>query len=367
MIDALAADRACIVDLDAQIQDLEHTLAVLQSQRALAQERLDSYKYPVLTLPNEIVCEIFIHFLPVYPSCPPLAGSRSPILLTHICAGWRKIALAFPALWRAIEIPSCNNPDCLASTLGQSGFCPLSINVDGYGGWDNVGLVLAAILPHRARWEYLSLRLADNDYLDIGGPMPLLQHLDLEFETNSDLPKYSFVEAPLLRTAILNDDAVVRVVLPWAQLTSLTLNTMYVHECVPVLQQAANLTHCELELYDDFDETRASEEAVVTLPSLQSLTLHDPTPKPGHVKHLPTFIVPALCSLKISERFLGPGPIDSLSSFISKSGCNLRLQRVQIVGQRSVLKESYCTAFPSIQMFFVGSYVGDGVDSAGDS
>ncbi|KAJ7756713.1 hypothetical protein B0H14DRAFT_3599218 [Mycena olivaceomarginata] len=182
MIDALAADRA-------RIQDLERSLSVLRNQRAVAQERLDSYKYPVLTLPNEIVCEIFIHFLPVYPSCPPLAGSRSPILLTHICAGWRKFALAFPALWRAMEILPRNNPDCLASTLGQSGFCPLSINVDGYGGWDDVGLVLDAILPHRARWEYFSLRLIgdpDSDYPNIGGPMPLLQHLNLEFESDMD-------------------------------------------------------------------------------------------------------------------------------------------------------------------------------------
>ncbi|KAJ7796355.1 hypothetical protein B0H14DRAFT_3887671 [Mycena olivaceomarginata] len=181
MIHTLAADRARIVDFDAQIQDLERSLSVLRNQRAVVQERLDSYKYPVLTLPNEIVCEIFIHFLPVYPSCPPLAGSRSPILLTHICAEWRKIALAFPTLWRAIEISkSYNDPTCVASALDRSGFCPLSIRVDElYIDLDDVRSVLAAILLHRARWEYLSLRLigdADSDYPDIGGPMPLLQH-----------------------------------------------------------------------------------------------------------------------------------------------------------------------------------------------
>jgi hypothetical protein len=37
-------------------------------------------------------------------------------------------------------------------------------------------------------------------------------------------------------------------------------------------------------------------------------------------------------------------------------------QRVQIVGQRLVHKHSYCMAFPSIQMFFTGSYVGGGED-----
>ncbi|KAJ7020267.1 hypothetical protein C8F04DRAFT_909373, partial [Mycena alexandri] len=68
------------------------------------QEELDSYKYPVLTLPTEIICEIFIHFLPVYPECPPPAGILSPTNLTQICRQWRDIALAIPTLWRAMRL-----------------------------------------------------------------------------------------------------------------------------------------------------------------------------------------------------------------------------------------------------------------------
>ncbi|KAJ7641164.1 hypothetical protein FB45DRAFT_712335, partial [Roridomyces roridus] len=57
---------------------------------------------PVLTLPNEITSEIFVHFLPPYPVCPPMTGLDSPTSLTHICRQWREIALATPKLWRAI-------------------------------------------------------------------------------------------------------------------------------------------------------------------------------------------------------------------------------------------------------------------------
>ncbi|KAJ7359615.1 hypothetical protein DFH08DRAFT_801397 [Mycena albidolilacea] len=174
-----------------------------------------------------------------------------------------------------------------------------------------------------------------------------IQHLNLELEP-PDMPLLSFAEAPLLRTAILDDSAAISVILPWVQLTSLTLKTMCLYECVPVLQQAANLTHCELELYNDFDGTSVAN---VALPSLPSLTLNDPDPVVHCVDQLQTFVVPALCSLEIPERFLGPNPIHSLSSFISNSG--RRLQRVWIVGQRS--------------MFVVGSYVGDGIDSEGGS
>ncbi|KAJ7756715.1 hypothetical protein B0H14DRAFT_3599223 [Mycena olivaceomarginata] len=362
MIHALAADRARIVDFDAQIQDLERSLSVLRNQRAVVQERLDSYKYPVLTLPHEIICDIFIHFLPVYPSCPPLIGPHSPILLTHICGEWRRIALAFPALWRAVALSSHDPTWLFSVVLGRSGFYPLSIHVDEWSlQLDDLGSVLAAVLLHRARWEYLSLRLIrvgdpDSDYPDIGGPMPLLQHLNLEFDSDTDVHVPSFAEAPLLRTAILNDSAYRGIILPWAQLTSLTLKTMYLYECVPALQQAAKLTRCELELYNDFDGTSVAD---VVLPSVQSLTFIDLHPVMDRMDHLQTFFVPALCSLEIPERFLGRDPIDSLASFIAKSGC--KPQRVDIVNRSAVSKHSYRTAFPAIRVFF------DGEDSDSDA
>jgi hypothetical protein len=106
MLADLEADRARVADLDAQISHLERSLSALREEKNLAQERLDSYKYPVLTLPNEIVSEIFIHSLPAYPEYPPLTGLHSPTLLTHICRRWREIALGAPALWRAIQFNS---------------------------------------------------------------------------------------------------------------------------------------------------------------------------------------------------------------------------------------------------------------------
>jgi hypothetical protein len=81
---------------------------------------------------------------------------------------------------------------------------------------------------------------------------------------------------------------------------------MDLYKCVPVLQQAANLTHCELELYNDFYGTSVAN---VVLPSLQSLTLNDPDPVVHRVDQIQTFVVPALCSLEIPERFLDQTPL----------------------------------------------------------
>ncbi|KAJ6483087.1 hypothetical protein C8R45DRAFT_787134, partial [Mycena sanguinolenta] len=86
-------------DIETQMLDLARSLSALLAEQKVVQERLDSYKYPVLTLPNEMVSEIFIHCMPPYPQCPPLSGALSPTSLAHICRKWRAVALATPELW----------------------------------------------------------------------------------------------------------------------------------------------------------------------------------------------------------------------------------------------------------------------------
>jgi hypothetical protein len=94
MLDALAAVRSRITDIDTQILGLERSLSALRTERALERETLDSYKYPVLiAVPTEIISEIFIQFLPIYPLCPLSTGILSPTVLTQICRKWREIAL----------------------------------------------------------------------------------------------------------------------------------------------------------------------------------------------------------------------------------------------------------------------------------
>jgi hypothetical protein len=72
MLRNLEADRARVARLaavEAKILDLERSLPGLRAKKTLAQERLNSFKYPVLTLPNEITSEVLIHFLiPALPA-----------------------------------------------------------------------------------------------------------------------------------------------------------------------------------------------------------------------------------------------------------------------------------------------------------
>jgi hypothetical protein len=353
MLPGLEADCARVADPPAQ--------AALQEENILAQERLDSYKYPVLTLPNEIVSEIFMHFLPAYPFFPPLTGLLSPTLLTHICRTWREIALSTPALWCTIGIPYDDGIPLKQKAhifdiwLKRSRFCPLSLQL----GRGIVLKILAAVVPHRARWERLKLAYPSPSHLPIiiDGPIPLLRHLDLCLSGAGMTEVFAFRDVPLLRSVILDAVAVTSIILPWAQLTSLTLSDVYPRECVPVLQKTSNLVCCELKVWFQVDSDNDQLGPDITLPYLESLRIGQCGATPV-TDLLGTFIVPALRSLKIPEEFLRPSPIDSLTGFISKSGC--KPEEVYITGPRSLPKQSYRKAFPSIPKFsFSGASTGD--------
>ncbi|KAJ7896045.1 hypothetical protein B0H14DRAFT_2495597 [Mycena olivaceomarginata] len=343
-----AADRARVADLDAQISFLERSLSELQAEKQLVLERLYSYKYPVLTVPTEIIAEIFVHFLPIYPVCPPLLGPDSPTLLTHICRKWREIALSTPALWRAIllldsTIPGVGQDKLVDMWLARSRCLPLHLHFS----WNfalRAAEVLASVVPHRARWEYLNTRLQPSHLHILEGPMPLLRRLDwLPIGSIPTTRKFACHEAPLLRTAILNNAAAGSVILPWAQLTSLTLLWVFLQECVPILQHTSNLVDCKLAFLSNDGATLPD----IILPSLRSLTLDS---SGFMTEFLEKLIVPALHDLQIAEPFLGSNTIHTLASFLSKFRC--QLQELCITNRGSVSEESYRQAFTSMKVSF---------------
>ncbi|KAJ7903854.1 hypothetical protein B0H13DRAFT_2511867 [Mycena leptocephala] len=332
-------DRALLVDIEAQIlhlerslcvsEDLRHlkrSLATLRAEKILLQRRLASYRYPVLTLPNEIVSHIFIHFLQLLPQFPPLAGQFSPTLLTLICRQWQEIALDMPELWRAIHLPGYDNDGTrtferkrhIADTwLNRSRSYPLYIHINlnqhspraRRGTYD----FISALVPHSARWEHLELWLQGPMLAGpmpllpmIAGPMPLLRHLNLALSGSS--PTVFELEAPLLRTVIINGPAARSVTLPWVQLTSLTLRDLLTYDSSnlftpasvwPILRQTSNLLHCELHLSFYHDQPTPD----ITLSRLETLILDSYMLRATGFLH--TLVVPALRTLHVAEDMLG--------------------------------------------------------------
>ncbi|KAJ7660783.1 hypothetical protein DFH06DRAFT_379845 [Mycena polygramma] len=349
MLASLERDRVRVTELEAQIMQLERSLAALKNEKVSVQGRLDSYKYPVLTLPNELTSKIFIHFLPLYPLCPPLAGPRSPTLLAQICRRWREIALGTPSLWRALLYnvwPLPKDAQFLHLWLNRSHSYPLSLHL--YCNNEDASAVLLAAASHRTRWEHAELCLSPSQIPIIGGPMPLLRRLDLGIDAPcTSLLTITFSEMPLLRTVTLNDYAAASIVLPWAQLTSLTLYAVYPSECTPVLQQTPNLIHCHLRLNYHSGRDDGPQPDVALL-HLKSFILRGAVSAPGHLQ---TFITPALKRLKVSSSALWPNAIEEFKLFVSKSGCSIQKASIMELPYASHMT-AFRDAFPSIQFFF---------------
>ncbi|KAF7366412.1 F-box domain-containing protein [Mycena sanguinolenta] len=327
MLGHLEADRARVAELEAWILDLERSIAELRVEKAIAQERLDSYKYPVLTLPNEIISEIFVHTLPRYPICPPLAGALSPTSLIQICRKWRAVALATPTLWRAIEFryyfdyesytPAWRCPTFQIGDawLGRSGSCPLSMSID------TVGVecaLLSAIVPHRARWEHLKLSIEDAKSLPrlFDGPAPLLRHLDLSLSCYQQF-EFHAVDLPQLRSVMIRFfhehwAHAVKIRLPWAQLTSLVLWAVPSSMMVSILHQAPSLVHCVLGFPPKRELSSFGGEHI-TLPCLETLVLEtlilETQPLVAREDFLLNLSVPALRRLEFNDGTLGSNPV----------------------------------------------------------
>ncbi|KAJ6472711.1 hypothetical protein C8R47DRAFT_1199871 [Mycena vitilis] len=370
MLSALEADRARVAEIDAEIIQLQHLLSALRDEKEPAQRRLESYKYPVLTLPNEIVAEIFIHFLPRYPKCPPITGIYSPNVLAQICSQWREIALATPALWRAVALCMSSSKDMCRTKreyislerqlqasdiwLDRSLYSPLSVQIISDDGERRAPETFVAMLQHQARWEHLKLSFVECSLPATEDVMLSLRGLHLK-RRKSGPGIFALRDAPLLRTVIIDTDDIASVALPWTQLTSITLRTLTSSECLRILRQTPALVHCRLDLVFDSE----TDQLGIALPRLKSLALDHPWNEPSRAGFLKRFIVPALQSLHTSQQILEPNPIQSLASFISRCGC--KLQELHVGGgvtfgrPATLLYHSYEEAFSSIATLTFGA------------
>ncbi|KAJ7641232.1 hypothetical protein FB45DRAFT_1124812 [Roridomyces roridus] len=370
-----AADRALIVQLDTEIHELRERIHLLQKARELQQKRLDTYTYPVLTLPHEIVSKIFVYTLPPYPDCPPLTSSLSPTSLTHICRHWREMTLAMPYLWRAIPLGYFGDASherqtrVLESWMDRAGGCPLSIEIKPsvVSTW-LFGFNSEPILLRRERLEYLKLALANSHVSFLKGSMPLLRSLSLHLEyKNLPLPTGIVCEYPRLEAVSLTSFPGTVDWLPWPQLTSLTLRDMTADNSIPILQQTTNLVHLTLILTGGDAAEQDTETALdITLPSLEALAIGSEHSRGEVLTRLfSAFFVPGLDSLQVPERFFSAAdlqrlPTELLRSFLRKSGCQPR--KILLTGRMGQAEHWYREAFPEIEFSFHPSWKMDDED-----
>ncbi|KAJ7109060.1 hypothetical protein C8R43DRAFT_905037, partial [Mycena crocata] len=311
--------------------------------------------HPVLTLPCEITTEIFLHFIPVYPRCPPLTGLFSPILLTYVCRKWREIAFSTPSLWRAMSLSferyyNHRTVAFVKAWLARSHSRSLSIRLVGRARNSSLAEVMEPLAPRRANWEHIHGLVVSPDELSwLQGELPSLCHLDLTLfnapSAFSVVTTLSSSALPKLRSAILDFRAARWVVLPWRQLTTLTLRNVCSLDFTAILQQTPCLLHLTLALRTI--SIHFSGQPAVELPPLQSLALVAADRLHHSARYyLEAFIVPALRKLQIPDGYLVPDPFSTLEAFFLQSGCTL--EALRITGKTSMPKTWYRAAFPSI-------------------
>ncbi|KAJ7134024.1 hypothetical protein C8R43DRAFT_1022215 [Mycena crocata] len=312
---------------------------------------LDTYKYPVLTLPNEITSEIFINFLPPYPVRPPIIGPLSPSFLCRICRRWRDVALATPWLWSSMQLDLDENAlhqqqlSVLETWLKRSGSCSLSISLRREDDVPEISTsaFLDAVVHHAARWESMELILPYTELRSIRGYMPALRALSFGPTNTSGgeeslylaAPFVVFDHAPNLESVELYVSFnPLAIHLPWASITTLVAS-LYAEETVGILRDALALVRCTITLYPSADP--ATFTMLPPLPHLKSLILEEPVDYWGLgtrniINLLSALTLPALQTLEMDETVLGCPDIEvtipALISFISR----IRgLQKLQIM------------------------------------
>ncbi|KAJ6492726.1 hypothetical protein C8R47DRAFT_420557 [Mycena vitilis] len=374
MLGGFGADRARIADMEDEIRYLERVLSQLRSETTLVQERIKSYKYPVLSLPRDLASEIFIHFALTFPHGPPLGGRFSPTTLTQVCHDWREIALATPQLWKGIRLGDNAlsvgwQREIVDTWLSRSSGCPISIFIRGH--FEKP----AALLDFRPRLEHLELRhVQANVYPILNDLLPELRSLDLALCPGDNIA-VRLHHAPLLRTACFDGAAAIilqRTGFPLQRFTSLTLYELHPSECRAVLHCAPQLVYCNLEFWPGDDDDlpgwrnrgryapdaylRRLESLILTDVRQRRCTMHGRSVLAGksykkrEESDIRGFVCPSLRLLRIPEKSLGEDPVYALRSFISRSHCK-RLREVHITGSRSVSSQSYRKRFDSTTKF----------------
>nr|GAT50698.1 predicted protein [Mycena chlorophos] len=375
MLPHLAADRALLLDFDAEIADVHKTLDSLvakRATRATVQARLSAYAYPVQTLPDEIVSEIFLNYLPPYPICPPLFEKGSPTTLTQICALWRQIAHKTPGLWRAIEVlvvsskvyTAARQLTELATWVQRSRSLPLSVLVGEPSDDADLTSVLGVLLPHRDRLEYFGIDYfafpLQDTKIEIEGLFPALRILDVRAPGSSPVGRLiGPLVTPRLTTALLDLCDALQLnwfldLLPWAQLTRLSLRFVTPYDAARILPLAPNLEFCRVIFpRANSDEPAAPlpdvPQASVKLPILRALLVAtlDTTPKEDVYRLLLALRLPALKKFYITEdewsdALVGDAP---LRGMIDSFSC--QLDELHVVATDEAIK-LYRVALPSI-------------------
>ncbi|KDQ65107.1 hypothetical protein JAAARDRAFT_202338 [Jaapia argillacea MUCL 33604] len=304
--------------------------------RERVQNARQAIRSPIIRLPVEIMSEIFIACLPDRPAWYP-HKKNTICVVTHVCRHWRQIALSTPSLWCHFMIvhPSqvegrIFQREYLQTMLLRSGNLPLSFSMV----FDQYEATYDLLLPAIERWQHVRLygpvQYASGILENNPGAFPMLETLviaPLRATVSSRLEPttpFQITHAPRLRALILGQFAHPSLlILPWSQLTQLTLRcSIPLSEYPAFLRKCPNLVNCELDIQYRIVPDLPFPLTSLVLQHLQTLVVWSERP---FQTLLDSLVLPALRELSFEAPHIQRHPpISSPSSLLTRSTCLLQ-------------------------------------------
>ncbi|KAJ6486444.1 hypothetical protein C8R47DRAFT_1016134 [Mycena vitilis] len=324
-----------LLELDAQIGRLKSALNELEQARNAAERELRATAtFPVLTLPIEIMAEIFVHSLPPIGDGLWDRYSRvAPFNVSCVCRAWRNIAVTTPKLWSTLPISFDSIHSHITSApglvekfidrwLSRAKACPLSLifYITGTSKF-SLNRLRDVIRRYCDRVEYLHIDMMDG-IGDLGlnsAVFPVLQRATLNYVDHiaPDMPNDILSNAPRFHDLCCESGISPSLItLPWLQLTKFD-GTIW---NLDLFAFATNLIEVVVET-SSLDHGYVSSSTILTHSHIRSLTLK------GRCSDLiRNLSLPALKDLDVLE--MDPDDYESLEPFLQR--CSMTLESLSV-------------------------------------
>nr|GAT54226.1 predicted protein [Mycena chlorophos] len=351
MASSAAQLRAEIADLSLTIDLQQCALDESRAQLAELQEKLRVLPYPnILRLPLEITAEVFQHFALDRVSNVLEPNHNGPLLLTWVCAEWRRIALSTPVLWStfAVETGKTSMSDLLDLSriwAERAMACQRrSLRIEHLDNYWPESFRHLLDLVREASDTVVSLDLkfySEREYLrrldELMPSFPQLENLTLglEFFGEEDdqesraAPIDFFRDCPRLRRLHV-DNIPVSVVIPseHGRITQLEANFLAAVDFLAALTLLPNLVHCTF--WANLVDEDLTLDAAVSHHNIRTFDLsiscaEEPEPEEPSPLLLDLIVFPSLERLEANIYSNSPEPsLRQLQAFMKRSSARLQ-------------------------------------------
>ncbi|ESK88006.1 hypothetical protein Moror_10811 [Moniliophthora roreri MCA 2997] len=333
----------------------------LESRRKGLEKSMKLYRSllsPIHRMPSEILSGIFM-FLCEENELSPKSRRPAAMTLSMVCGRWRDVILSNPLLWSTLSIKSLGSEDFMYSgspaqitQLFMQRSRDASLKLSLAFRWDfDIDLSLPTLLhliENCERWFSVDLDVP-TEYLEhwafrrISGRIPRLKRLKLSEDDDyrpADHVMDIFAVAPALSAVdFVSQYPPQNVILPWAQIKTLTLRGVYSEYSLSILEKCSKLEQLEL-VGMGTELQRIGNREPITLHRVRSLSVTPILDEMDGIEGGDGRFIFQFCTLpRLSSLVIGAIPDEDwaetqlhLGNFLLRSQCNIISLRLQEPG-----------------------------------